>query len=169
MIMDRRGFLARSATAALAGGAGFGLLSALGCSGGTGSVPAPSGLPWGSLARSLSGSLVLPDDPAFAALALPNNLRYASRVPAGIALCRNAADVSASILWAREHGVPLVARNGGHSYAGYSTTTGLMIDLTTMASFAFDHATGIATLGGGAKNREIFSECRKLDVAITHG
>jgi FAD/FMN-containing dehydrogenase len=168
-VINRRAFLLRSATAALASGAGFGLLSTLGCGDTAGIAPAPSALPWGSLARRLSGHVVLPSDAAFAPLARPNNLRYASRVPAGIAMCTNAEDVSASILWARENGVPLVARTGGHSYAGYSTTTGLMIDLGLMNSFAFDSGTGIATFGGGARNRDVYSECRKANVAITHG
>jgi FAD/FMN-containing dehydrogenase len=168
-VTNRRAFLVRSATAALAGGAGFGLLSALGCSGNAGVAPATSALPWGALARSLRGRLVLPNDAGFLELARPNNLRYAAALPAGIAMCVNARDVSSSILWARENGVPLVARTGGHSYAGYSTTTGLMIDLGLMNSFAFDRATGIATFGGGARNREVFSECRKASVAITHG
>jgi FAD/FMN-containing dehydrogenase len=169
ILASRREFLVRSATAALASGAGLGLLSALGCSSNAGTEPAASGLPWEALERRLSGRLVLPSDATYLQLARPNNLRYASRLPAGIALCTNAADVSASILWARENGVPLVARTGGHSYAGFSTTTGLMIDLGLMTSFAFDRGTGIATLGGGARNREIFSECRKANVAITHG
>jgi FAD/FMN-containing dehydrogenase len=160
----------RSATAALASGAGFGLLSALGCSGNAGiGTATPRGLPWQALARSLRGQLLLPNDAGFNEIARPNNLRYASILPAGIAMCVNAADVSASILWARENGVPLVARTGGHSYAGYSTTAGLMIDLGLMNSFRFDSGTGIATFGGGARNRDVFSECRKAGVAITHG
>jgi FAD/FMN-containing dehydrogenase len=44
-----------------------------------------------------------------------------------------------------------------------------MIDLSLMTSFAFDPGTGVATFGGGARNREVFSECRKANVAITHG
>jgi FAD/FMN-containing dehydrogenase len=168
-VTSRRAFLVRSGTALLASGAGFGLLSALGCSSTAVTQPLPSGLPWGTLARRLSGGLVLPSNASFAELASPNNLRYAARVPAGIAMCTNAADVSASILWARENGVPLVARNGGHSYGGYSTTTGLMIDLSPMNSFKFDPGTGLATFGGGARNRDVYAECRKANVAITHG
>jgi FAD/FMN-containing dehydrogenase len=168
-VTNRRAFLQRSAGAVLASGAGFGLLSTLGCGGTKAIAPAPPGLPWGALARRLSGRLLLPSDAAFGDLARPNNLRYASRLPAGIAMCANARDVGASILWARENGVPLVARTGGHSYGGYSTTTGLMIDLGAMNSFAFDPGTGIATFGGGARNRDVFSECRKAGVAITHG
>lgn len=117
----------------------------------------------------LTGRLILPGEDGFLALARPNNLRYAFRQPKGIVLCANSADVRASILWAREHGVPLVARSGGHSYAGYSTTTGLMIDVQRMNSFAFDPSTGVATFGGGVRNNDVYAHCRKLGVAITHG
>ena len=145
------------------------MLSAFGCSGTVPGVSTQAGLPWGSLAKSLSGRLILPGGEGYAAYARPNNLRYASALPAGIALCANARDVANSIRWAREYGVPLVARSGGHSYAGYSTTSGLMIDLAAMRGFAFDPATGIATLGGGARNADVFSNGRKHGVAITHG
>ncbi len=166
MTLNRRVFLRQTAGLAIAGGASYGLLSAFGC----GSVNvAPAGLPWNALARSLTGRLVRPGDAGFARLALPNNLRYANVLPAGIALCANAADVSTSILWARNHGVPIVARSGGHSYAGYSTTMGLMIDVSAMNGFSFDRATGIATLEGGARNGDVYAQCRKLGVAITHG
>lgn len=166
MTLSRRTFLRQTAELAVAGGASYGLLSAFGC----GSVNvAPAGLPWNALARSLSGRLLRPGDAGFAQLALPNNLRYANVLPAGIALCANGADVSASILWARSNRVPLIARSGGHSYAGYSTTTGLMIDVSAMNGFSFDRATGVATLEGGARNRDVYAQCRKLGVAITHG
>ena len=129
----------------------------------------PSALPWSTLARQLSGSLVLPDAKPFAALARPNNLRYAVRRPKAIAVCANALDVRAAMLWAREHGVPLVARSGGHSYAGYSTTTGLMIDVHRINGFSFNASTGVATFGGGARNRDIYARGRQLGVAVTHG
>ena len=47
--------------------------------------------------------------------------------------------------------MPAVARCGGHSYAGYSTTsTGVVIDLSTLATIDLDVDTGEATIGAGA-------------------
>ena len=74
--------------------------------------------------------MLRPGAPGFAAAARSNNLRYAKILPAGIARCRDGEDVRQAILWARRNGVPIVARSGGHSYAGYSTTRGLMIDVS---------------------------------------
>ncbi|MDQ2992235.1 MAG: FAD-binding oxidoreductase [Candidatus Eremiobacteraeota bacterium] len=126
-------------------------------------------LPWDTLARRLTGRLVLPGQGGYEAFARPNNLRYATTLPRAIALCENAHDVSVSILWAREHGVPLVARSGGHSYAGYSTTHGLMIDLRRMNGVSLDEKTGIVTIGGGARNADVTKALAGRRVAITHG
>lgn len=156
-MLDRRAFLHGVAGAIAIGGTGLGLL---------GAAARP---PWEALSKRLSGRLVLPNDSGYAAFALPNNLRYSSTLPGGIALCKSAQDVSASILWACEHNVPLVARSGGHSYAGYSTTNGLMIDMRQMNGVSFDEHTGIATLGGGARNANLTKHFQNTNIAITHG
>jgi FAD/FMN-containing dehydrogenase len=165
---NRRHFLAGAARTLLAGAAGTGLLAGAGFRAGSAAVP-PAARQWAELARRLSGKLLRPGDANFVRFAAPNNLRYAAVLPAGIAQCANAHDVSAAILWAREFGVPLIARSGGHSYGGYSTTSGLMIDLRDLNSMEFDPSTGIATLGGGTRNSHIYSGLRKHGVALTHG
>lgn len=161
--------MSRAGSAALATAGGLELLYGAGCTSTTTSSLPPAANRWSELARRLSGPLVRPGDPGFQALALPNNLRYAGKTPAGIALCESASDVSASIAWAREYGVPLVARSGGHSYGGYSTTTGLMIDVSRMRTSHFDASTGIVTLGGGSRNEDVYRDLRPYNVAITHG
>ena len=98
-VTSRREFMRSAAGTALAGGAGLSLLSTFGCSR-PNAVPPISGLPWGELERSLTGSLIRPGQSRYHSLASPNNLRYKSLLPAGIALCAGANDVSASILWA---------------------------------------------------------------------
>jgi FAD/FMN-containing dehydrogenase len=157
VMLNRREFLRDVAGAAALGAAGVELLAAA------------RRLPWEALARRLSGSVVLPGQRGFGEIALPNNLRYSALRPSGIAMCKNARDVSAAILWARENGVPLVARSGGHSYAGYSTTSGLMIDLREMNGVSLDESTGVATVGGGAQNGDLYKYFGSRGVAITHG
>ncbi len=87
--------------------------------------------------------------PNFAGIASPWNLRFASTVPQAIARCATREDVRSCLLWAQANSMPLVARSGGHSYAGYSTTTGLMIDLSLMNQVAYDAGSGLARVGGG--------------------
>jgi len=156
-MLNRRDFLQAVAVAAALGASGVELLGA------------GRRLPWKALAQRLSGSVVLPGDRGFAEFALPNNLRYSAVRPAGIAMCKNSRDVSAAILLARENGVPLVARSGGHSYAGYSTTSGRMIDLRAMNGVSLDEKTGVATIGGGALNAHVYEFFGNRNLAITHG
>lgn len=123
---------------------------------------------WEELAYNLEGTLLKPNSPGFKQKATPWALQYANRVPQGIALCVSEADISNCILWAKKHKIPFVARSGGHSYAGYSTTSGLIIDVSSM--------TDIEPLGGdlirvsaGARNKNVFKEGKARGIAITHG
>jgi FAD/FMN-containing dehydrogenase len=124
---------------------------------------------WRELARRLAGPVLRPRDGGFAAAARPNNLRYARILPAGIARCASSQDVAQAILWSREHGIPLIARSGGHSYAGFSTTHGLMIDVSLISAATFDRATGIARFGGGVRNAGVADLLAQHDVTMTHG
>jgi FAD/FMN-containing dehydrogenase len=151
---SRRKFLRTGTIAAL----GLGLPS-LGWLSGCASLPDSQALPWSELSRSMQGPLLMPGSPEFAARARPWALQYASTLPQGIAQCAGETDVQSCLRWAQANRVPLVARSGGHSYAGYSTTTGLMIDVSSMNRVDVDGATGIATLGGGARNKHVYAAC----------
>jgi len=166
---SRRQFLVDSGKLALGATLGSSVFGAAACGPGSSSSPLISPQAWKELARKISGQVLLPADPDYLATALPNNLRYAPRLPAGIAKCLNANDVAQSIRWSRQHGIPLIARSGGHSYAGYSTTRGLMIDLTAINRVEFDPGTGIITLGGGIRNTTLYPALQAANATITHG
>ncbi|MGO8884332.1 MAG: FAD-dependent oxidoreductase [Streptosporangiaceae bacterium] len=53
-----------------------------------------------------------------------------------------------------------MGRGGGHSCAGFSTTTGLLIDVGRINAVRIDAARGTATLGGGALNGDLFRKVR---------
>lgn len=124
---------------------------------------------WDELAARLQGKLLRPGSAEFTQRASPWLLQYAGTIPQGIAQCRNEADVATCIQWAQANKIPLVARSGGHSLAGFSTTTGLLIDVSTMTDFTYDPATGFATVGGGIRNLGILQAFQPLDRAIPHG
>ena len=165
--LSRRRFLAGTARVT-AGAATLGLLARTGWAAErVASVPAKA---WEDLARRLSpNALLRPGEVGFGDAALPNNLRYAGVVPDGIAMCKSARDVAQSILWCRENDVALAPRSGGHNYAGYSTTTGLLIDVSPMNSAAFDPSSGIVTVGGGARNANLYTYLPQFNAAVTHG
>jgi FAD/FMN-containing dehydrogenase len=73
------------------------------------------------------------------------------------ALCADEHDVVTCVDWSRRYGVQPVGRTGGHSYAGYSTTTGLIIDMGRLNSVRIDRRDGTATVGGGALNANLFA------------
>ncbi|MGH6856025.1 MAG: FAD-binding oxidoreductase, partial [Aestuariivirga sp.] len=73
------------------------------------------------------------------------------RRPDLIARCRNAADVATSVNFARDHGLVIAIRSGGHNVAGYAVCDGgLMIDLSSMNGVRVDPALDRAFVEGGA-------------------
>jgi FAD/FMN-containing dehydrogenase len=87
----------------------------------------------------------------------------------GIARCATEQDVRRALLWARDHHLPLAARSGGHSYAGYSTTPGLLIDLGGMRAVTVDDATGSVTTAPGARNTMVYAGLQPHNVGISAG
>jgi FAD/FMN-containing dehydrogenase len=87
---------------------------------------------WDVLGGRLGGDLLTPRDERYR-LARQLQLAEYDRVsPAAIAYCRDVADVRACLEFATDHGVHLTPRSGGHNFAGWSTTSGLVVDLSRM-------------------------------------
>ncbi|MDZ5647644.1 FAD-binding oxidoreductase [Nitrospirillum sp. BR 11828] len=129
----------------------------------------PSKGAWSDLARALKGALVMPGDPFFGDYYRPNNLRFIKR-PSGIARCDSVDDVAACVSWARKTGTPFAVRSGGHNYAGYSNTTGLLIDLSRLTGITkVDEKTGLVTISGGSINSMVYKGLERLGRTITHG
>lgn len=81
--------------------------------------------------------------------------RYAAPRPRGIAICAAPEDAAACVTWARNTGTPFAIRSGGHNYAGYSNTDGLIIDVKGMRDISVDPARGTVTAAGGANNADL--------------
>ncbi|MFD8718174.1 FAD-binding oxidoreductase [Streptomyces sp. NPDC059629] len=143
-MIDRRNVL----RAGVLGGVGGALgLQAPGSAAAAGEAGPVSARDWKRLADALSpgADLYRPSGSVYESLALPFNHRYAGIRPAGIVTCATSEDVSVSIRWAREVGLPAVPRSGlGHNYAGYSTTTGLLLNMARMKSIVSTPAPGRA-------------------------
>lgn len=118
-------------------------------------VPGPHDAAWYDLANRLQGRLLRPGDPMYPAATLINATRYSGTRPVGIAVCAVPEDAAACVSWARETGVPFAIRSGGHSYAGFSNSEGLIIDVKGMRSVSVDPAHGTVTLQGGANNADV--------------
>jgi FAD/FMN-containing dehydrogenase len=118
--------------------------------------PVP-GSPLDKLRWRLRGRLLVPGDKGFANAIAPANGRYLQVIPVAAALCADEHDVVTCVDWCRRYRVQPAARTGGHSYAGYSTTTGLVIDMGRLNAVSVDRRDGTMTVGGGALNANVFS------------
>src|ERR1051326_3347584 len=73
------------------------------------------------------------------------------RKPACIAQCATTADVQEALRFARENGLAVAVRGGGHNAAGLGVCDdGVVIDLRGMADVFVDPSRRIARVGGGA-------------------
>jgi FAD/FMN-containing dehydrogenase len=124
---------------------------------------------WEELEAQLTGTLFRPNYRGYRDLASPWALQYDNVLPRGIAACVTTDDIKACLRWAKKHNIPMVARSGGHSYGGYSTTSGLLVDVSRMNKVSFDAATGRITAQAGARNRQVFNAGKEFNVSITHG
>ena len=110
---------------------------------------------WTDLARRIDGRVLRPSDSAFASFANSAIARYDRCLPEGVALPTTEADIAATLDWAQRHQIPVVARSGGHSYAGYSTTDGLLIHLGMLTASRIDTRAGTATVQAGIRNQAV--------------
>ncbi len=111
--------------------------------------------------------VITPADRAYAQARLGFDAAYDAIHPLAIAQPLDAADVAAAVRWARSTGVHIVARSGGHSYGGYSTTSGVVVDLSRLATVRVTN--GKAVIGPGARLGNIYDELAGHGLAIPAG
>ncbi|HXJ13998.1 MAG TPA: FAD-binding oxidoreductase [Candidatus Limnocylindrales bacterium] len=122
-----------------------------------------------NLRNTMRGAVLCPGQEGYdAARALPNAM--IDRHPAAIARCTGAADVIASVRFAREHDLLVSVRGGGHSVAGKSVCEGgLMIDLSGMKGIRVDPAKRTARAEAGLILGEFDRETQAFGLATTLG
>jgi FAD/FMN-containing dehydrogenase len=124
---------------------------------------------WQALRGLVDGELRRPGDDGFHAATTPVNRRFAAIRPAAVVSVAHAADVARTVRWARDAGVPLVARGGGHSYAGHCANRGLVLDLRGLDAIRFDPDSGLVTVGGGTPMWALYAALRPHDVTFPLG
>ncbi len=144
-MLDRREFLRRAGGVALAG-------SALGSLQAAARAASP---PLSALRKELQGDLIQQGASGYAQAKLVYDTRFNNVKPLAIAYCEGPSDVAKCLLWSQQNKVPFAARSGGHSYGGYSTTTGLVIDVSRLKGVHLSGTT--ASVGAGAQLIDIYS------------
>ncbi len=98
----------------------------------------PAGISIPDVRAELNGAVIAPDDPAYEEARTVFYTGF-DRRPAAIVRAADATDVARAVGLARETGVELAVRSGGHSPAGHGTTDGgIVLDLSEMQAVEID-------------------------------
>ncbi|KQQ87026.1 FAD-binding oxidoreductase [Massilia sp. Leaf139] len=117
----------------------------------------------------LRGSVLLPGEPQYDEARTIWNAMIDKR-PAMIVRCAGAADVHTALDFARERGLPLAVRGGGHNIAGSALVNdGLVIDLSAMRAVRVDPQAKRAWVEGGALLRDLDHEAQAYGLATPLG
>ncbi|GII82789.1 FAD-binding dehydrogenase [Sphaerisporangium siamense] len=133
----------------------------------TGARTAPSPADWKALGKGLTGRLIRPGDASYDAARRLFNTSFDGVRPGAVAYCADPDDIAECLAFARRTGVPVTSRSGGHGYAGWSTGTGLVIDVSRMNGVKV--AGGRAVVGAGAQLVDVYARLAARGVSIPAG
>jgi FAD/FMN-containing dehydrogenase len=122
-----------------------------------------------TLKHKIRGELILPDSPHYDEARTIWNAMIDKR-PAAIVRCAGVADVVASVNFARDAGMTLAVRSGGHNIAGKAMCDGgLVIDLSKMNGVRVDASVRRAFVGPGATLADVDRETQAFGLATPLG
>ena len=123
----------------------------------------------GEFRMQLRGQALTPADPGYGEVRPPFNAMHRDR-PSLVVLCAGTADVVDAVGFARQHGVEVTVRGGGHSIAGLSASDGgLVIDLAPMNGVWIDRDASLAHVQGGALWGDVDRESQLYGLATPGG
>ncbi|MCW1914921.1 FAD-binding oxidoreductase [Luteolibacter sp. GHJ8] len=104
-----------------------------------------------------ANSYLKPGDAGYEAARRPFNSTVLLK-PALIACCRTEADVCAAVKHAKDAGLPVAVKSGGHAFHGSSLNEGgLLVELSGMANRLLEKDTKRFTAGPGLKLKDCYS------------
>lgn len=120
------------------------------------------------LKNQIMGDVILPDSPTY------NEQRNAfnqAGSPAVIVRAQNDSDIGAAIRFAREQGLDLSVRSGGHGFHGLATNNGgLLLDLAAFNTVEIlDAKRHLVRVGSGARWGEVAQVLEPHGLALTSG
>ena len=120
------------------------------------------------LRATIRGNVLKPGEPGYSDHPIYNAMHR--RQPALIIRCSGTADVVDAVKFARQHGLLVAVRGGGHSVAGHSSCDGgLVIDLTRMRGVDVDPDARIVRVQGGALWGDVDRETQAFGLVVPGG
>ncbi len=131
------------------------------------SPPGPRDL--AGLRKTLGDKLILPADARYPAAADLFDTRFDATHPAAIAKCATPDDVVSCLQFVKASGAQFAVKAGGHSYGGYSTSSGLVIDVGPMSAIGPGAAQGTARIEAGARVVDVYAKLAAQGSSIPAG
>lgn len=122
-----------------------------------------------TLGAALQGELILPGSARYDSARVLFNAAYDYIRPIAIVRAATIADVQAAVNVARDNLVQIAIRGGGHSFAGYSTGPGILLDMSQLNSVSVDLGAETVRVGAGGKLIDITAELASTNLAIPSG
>ena len=122
---------------------------------------------WEGLQRGISGQVLLPGSQAYERARPPFTAWFHDLQPQAVVRCATPQDAAEVIAFARRHRLQIATRSGGHSFAGHSSTSGVVIDVTPMASVVV--ADGVAQVGTGVRLGDLYQRLLAHGLTVPAG
>ena len=122
-----------------------------------------------SLSATLRGSVITPASSEYEVARKVYNAMI-NRYPEAIARCADIADVRVALMFARERGLKVAVRGGGHNGAGLAVCDhGLVIDLSSMKGVRVDPVKKTVRAEGGCTQGDVNHAAHSFGLAVPFG
>ena len=116
----------------------------------------------------VDGEVLEPGEPGYEAARRPALAEFRNIRPLAVVRCTSAADVAATLGFARRTGLPVAPRGGGHCFAGRSSTDGILLDLSPLRSVTVT-PDAVATVGAGARLADVYDGLDRHGLTLPAG
>ena len=121
------------------------------------------------LATNFRGEITTPDSADYDEIRAVYNAMIDKR-PALLARCVDATDVQTAVNFARDNGIPLAIRSGGHNAGGLgSVDDGLVIDLSQMRGIRVDPKSNTVRVQAGCRWGDVDHAAHAYGLAVPSG
>jgi FAD/FMN-containing dehydrogenase len=132
-------------------------------------IPTLAGGEVAELREAIRGDVFAPGDEGYDDARKIWNAMFDDVHPALVVRCAGTADVIRAVEFARSEGIEIAVRGGSHSIPGFSTTEGIVIDLSMMKGARVDPATRRVVAQPGLLWQDLDAETQAFGLAATGG